>query len=85
MTIRPYDHDRDAKAVRIPVTITARREGFVFVDGAIRRGDRVIVEGVQKVRDGQDIRLVSGGGAGSQTVRVRPAASGTPAPEPAER
>lgn len=74
---------RDAKAVRVPVTITARREGLVFVDGAIRGGDRVIVEGVQKVRDGQDIRLVSGGGARTQPVRVRPAASGTPAPAPA--
>ena len=31
------------------------------------------------------VRLVNGGGTGSQTVRVRPAASGTPAPEPAER
>lgn len=73
---------RDTKAVRVPVTITARREGLVFVDGSIRRGDRVIVEGVQKVRDGQDIRLVSGGGAGSQTVRVRPTGSPTPNPAP---
>ena len=73
---------RDAKAVRIPVTITARRQGLVFVDGAVRNGDRVIVEGVQKVRDGQDIRLVRGNGAGSQTVRVRPAASASPTPTP---
>ena len=76
---------RDRKAVRVPVTITARREGLVFVDGAIRRGDRVIVEGVQKVRDRQDIRLVSGGGAGSWTVQVRPTGSETPAPAPAEQ
>ena len=62
---------REGKAVRIPVTITARREGSVFVDGAVRRDDRVIVEGVQKVRDGQGIRLVRNGGASEQQVRVR--------------
>ena len=62
---------REGKAVRVPVTITARREGSVFVDGAIRRKDRVIVEGVQKVRDGQDIRIVRNGGSGEQQVQVR--------------
>ena len=62
---------RDGKAVRIPVTITSRREGSVFVDGALRRTDRVIVEGVQKVRDGQDIRIVTDGGASEQQVRIR--------------
>ena len=68
---------RDGKAVRIPVTITARREGQVFVDGAIREQDRVIVEGVQKIRDGQDIRLVQPGRGATQTVRVRPVPSDT--------
>ena len=61
---------REGQAVRIPVTITSRREGSVFVDGAIRRADRVIVEGVQKVRDGQDIRIVRDGGADEQQVRI---------------
>ena len=70
---------RDGKAVRIPVTITARREGQVFVDGAIREQDRVIVEGVQKIRDGQDIRLVQPGRGATQTVRVRPVPSDTAA------
>ena len=62
---------REGKAVRIPVTITSRREGSVFVDSALERADRVIVEGVQKVRDGQHIRLVRGGGASEQQVRIR--------------
>ncbi|WP_345719313.1 efflux RND transporter periplasmic adaptor subunit [Qipengyuania aestuarii] len=62
---------REGKAVRIPVTITSRRDGSVFVDGALRRTDRVIVEGVQKVRDGQDIRIVRGGSASEQQVRIR--------------
>ena len=62
---------RDRKARRVPVTITARREGAVFVDGDLRRDDRVIVEGVQRVRDGQDVRLVSGDAGETRTVRVR--------------
>jgi len=62
---------REGKAVRVPVTITSRREGNVFVDGALRRNDRVIVEGVQKVRDGQDIRIVPNGGGSEQQVRMR--------------
>lgn len=64
---------RDGKARRVPVTITSRREGLVLVDGAVDPRDRVIVEGVQKVRDGQDIRLVQGGSAPTQNVRVRQA------------
>lgn len=51
---------------------------MVFVDGQLERGDRVIVEGVQKIRDGQDIRLVRAAAPGNQTVRVRP---NTPASE----
>ena len=70
---------RRGKAVRVPVTITSRREGLVFVDGAVRPGDRVVVEGVQKVRDGQDIRLVRGSGAGRQTVRVQGSSPPSPA------
>ena len=61
---------RDGAAVRVPVTITARRDGRAFVDGRIAARDRVIVEGVQKVRDGQDIRLLQRRKAPEQDVRV---------------
>ncbi|MDP4538786.1 efflux RND transporter periplasmic adaptor subunit [Qipengyuania sp. DY56-A-20] len=63
---------RDGKASRVPVTITARREGLVFVDGRVNASDRVIVEGVQKVREGQEIRLVQPRGAPAQDVRIAP-------------
>ncbi len=66
----------DGKAKRIPVTITSRRDGLVFVDGKIARNSRVIVEGVQKIRDGQDIRLVRPQAEPEQAVRTRPTASG---------
>ena len=64
---------REGKAVRVPVTITSRRAGRVFVDGRIARNDRVIVEGVQKVRDGQEIRLVRQARQAEQDVRVEQA------------
>ena len=67
---------REGKAKQVPVTITARREGQVFVDGALSRGDRVIVEGVQKVRDGQAIRLVVPKGPPAGKARLQPADSG---------
>ncbi len=64
---------RDGKARRVPVTITSRREGRVFVQGDVRASDRVIVEGVQKVRDGQDVRVIRPAGAAPQDVQLRPA------------
>ena len=70
---------REGKAARVPVTITSRREGLVFVDGALRRTDRVIVEGVQKVRDGQDIRLIRDVPAKQQRVEVRQPKKAAPA------
>ncbi|MGB3795691.1 MAG: efflux RND transporter periplasmic adaptor subunit, partial [Alteraurantiacibacter sp.] len=75
---------REGVARRVPVTITARREGVVFVDGQLESGDRVIVEGVQKVRDGQDIRLVVPNGATQQDVEVRQVPAGRTSQSPAD-
>ena len=63
---------REGTARRVPVTITSRREGLAFVDGDVRTGDRVIVEGVQKVRDGQDVRVVRTNDTAPQDVQLRP-------------
>jgi len=49
---------REGTAKRIPVTITSRREGMALVDGPLGTRDRVVIEGVQKIRDGQAVRLV---------------------------
>ena len=62
---------REGKAARIPVTITSRRDGLALVDGALKAGDRVIVEGVQKIRDGQAIRLVRPVAAPEAEVELR--------------
>ncbi|QIQ87977.1 efflux RND transporter periplasmic adaptor subunit [Erythrobacter sp.] len=49
---------RDGKAVRVPVTIAARRDGLALVDAELEEGALVIAEGVQKVREGQAVELV---------------------------
>lgn len=63
---------REDKARRVPVTITSRREGLALVDGRLSPQDRVIVEGVQKIRDGQSIRLVRPVRVPEADVQLRP-------------
>jgi membrane fusion protein (multidrug efflux system) len=48
----------DNKAQRREVRIGARRPGSVEVLSGLEKGDRVIVEGTQKVRDGAQVRAV---------------------------
>ena len=62
---------RDGEAVRIPVTITSRRNGLALVDGELKSSDRVIVEGVQKIRDGQAIRFIRPITAPVENVELR--------------
>lgn len=66
---------REGKAVRVPVTITSRRDGLALVDGALTARDRVVVEGVQKIRDGQAIRLVRPVEPAEADVELRSGAS----------
>lgn len=47
----------DGKADRKPVRIIERREGLVLVDGNLASGDIVVVEGVQRMREGIDVRF----------------------------
>ena len=46
---------RDGKADRKAVRIIERREGRVLVDGDLDSGDIIVVEGVQRMRDGIDV------------------------------
>ena len=49
---------REGQAERMPVSITSRREGLALVDAPLAARDLVIIEGVQKVREGQAVDLV---------------------------
>ena len=62
---------RDGQAVRVPVTITARRDGMALVNGRLGARDLVITEGVQKVREGQRVDLVQCSSREPQRVQVR--------------
>ena len=64
---------RDGKARRVPLTITSRRDGRAFVDAPLSAKDTIVVEGVQKVRDGQDVRIVKPAPAAVQTGTLTPA------------
>ncbi len=45
----------DGTAMRKPVRIIERREGRVLVDGDLASGDIVVVEGVQRMREGVEV------------------------------
>jgi RND family efflux transporter MFP subunit len=49
----------DGEAERVPVSIVQRLEGEILVDGPLAESDRIVVEGVQRVREG--VRLQDAG------------------------
>ena len=65
----------DGAAQRVPLTIASRRDGLALVDAAIAESDLVIVEGVQKVRQGQAVELVQPLVQDAQPVELREDAS----------
>ena len=46
----------ETKAIRIPVRIIDRRSDLVLVDGAVKPGDPVVTQGIQRIRDGAEVR-----------------------------
>ncbi|MFL0357706.1 efflux RND transporter periplasmic adaptor subunit [Erythrobacter sp. GH1-10] len=66
---------RDGKAARVPVTISSRREGTALLAADIDAGTLIIIEGVQKVREGQAVTLVESPERPAADVEV--AGSGT--------
>ncbi len=49
---------REGKAERVPVQLVRRLDGRVLVDGELRVGEPVVVEGVQRLRPGREVRVV---------------------------
>lgn len=56
---------RDGEAARVPVVIRQRNSDSVIVEGALAPGDLVIIEGVQALRPGGAIEVVTGAAAKS--------------------
>lgn len=54
---------REGRAARVPVRALRRLQGQVLVDGAIAAGETVVVEGVQRLREGRPVQIVGRGDA----------------------
>ncbi|MGM0593191.1 MAG: efflux RND transporter periplasmic adaptor subunit [Pseudomonadota bacterium] len=50
---------RDGQATRVPVTIVQRRKGRILVDAALKAGDRVVREGIQRMREGSAVNVIN--------------------------
>ena len=62
---------REGKAVRVPVVIRQRNDDSVLVEGDLPEGTLIVVEGVQTLRPGADVEIVSQV-SGSPVVDVVP-------------
>lgn len=47
----------DHKVERVAVAIIERNPDSVLVDGALKKGDQIVVEGLQRLRPGAEVRL----------------------------
>lgn len=55
----------DGAAERVPVELVRRRAGRVLVEGPLAEGDRVVVEGTQRLAPGEPVSVISGAGGGT--------------------
>ncbi len=50
---------REGRVQQVPVRTVSRRQGLVLVEGELRSGDAVVVEGVQRLRPGAAVAVVT--------------------------
>lgn len=53
---------REGKSVAVAARPVRRAQGRVLVDGALKAGEQVVVEGVQRLREGRTVRVIGNGG-----------------------
>ena len=58
---------RDDRSARVPARPLRRAEGRVLVDGELKPGESVVVEGVQRLREGIAVRVIGNGGGAART------------------
>jgi RND family efflux transporter MFP subunit len=72
---------REERVQRVPVRIVQRSSERVLVAGAIRPGERVVIEGVQRLREGAEVAVRPEGAAGEDAglglTRAAPGISDT--------
>jgi RND family efflux transporter MFP subunit len=62
----------DDAAKRMPITVLERQSGRVLVSGDLKAGDKVVVEGLQRLREGAKVAEFA-----AAAVGARPPATGT--------
>ena len=50
---------RDGKAHKVSVRVIGRASGQILVEGALRQGEEVVVEGVQRLRPGSPVTVLN--------------------------
>ena len=70
----------DDKVTRVPVTVLSRRSGAVVVKADLAPGDSVVVEGVQRLREGMKATLV---GEAPEQTGIDEGGAASPSAEPA--
>lgn len=50
---------RDSRATRVPVRAVRRNAGQVLLEGPLAAGEQVVVEGVQRLREGAPVRVLN--------------------------
>ncbi|MGP1355797.1 efflux RND transporter periplasmic adaptor subunit [Roseicyclus sp.] len=63
---------RDGEAQRVPVRIRQRNSDSVLVEGALAPGDAVVIEGVQTLRPGGAVEIVTGASAAGDDTAEAP-------------
>lgn len=58
---------REGKSVQVAVRPVRRAAGRVLLDGALTTGETVVVEGVQRLREGRSVRVVGNANGSSAT------------------
>jgi RND family efflux transporter MFP subunit len=58
---------REGQSVQVAVRPVRRAAGRVLLDGALAAGETVVVEGVQRLREGRSVRVVGNANGGSAT------------------
>jgi RND family efflux transporter MFP subunit len=62
----------EGRAERVSVDVLKRSDGWVLVDAALEAGDRVVVEGLQRLRPGRAVEIVGG----AEVAMAEPAGGG---------
>jgi len=72
---------KDNKVQRLAVELGQREVGKVELLSGVAAGDKIVTRGVQRLRDGGEVRLTGEGAPQAQPGRV-PAPDGAPATQP---